>query len=582
MTEAPQITARSWAMVATLGLVWGGTFLFIEVALRGITPFWLAAARISFAALLTLSIWRFLGGKLFLTQDRPWAALAFVSAFSTAVPFMLLSWGQQYVTSGFAGVSMAAVALMVLPLAHVMVPGEQMTARRALGFVIGFVGVCILIGGQAFTSSGVANEGWGRLACLGAACCYALSSVVMRRLPPIDAIGLSAIPLLIGACIVVPTAWVFEGPPPLPDRQTLFVLAILGLIPTAAANLLRVLVIRSAGPVFMSLTNYQVPLWSVILGAVFLSEPLPPSLLLALGMILSGVALSQWGGAEAVVRALKHSLAALHGLPQVQCLTRGLHVMHPQDLYALRHCIQGDGHRTKHPLPRRIDARERANKALARGAKQDGTAQGVKQADPVQDRKVMRQGFAKADPGVHGDLVVRQAARDQILDLLFQKIIYVQQHVFVLRIVLHGLRRAKRMHHTDSTLVPKAQVTHFRIKRQPRDIVNDHCACLQGRLRDIRFACVNRDGHIMALRNGGNNGPRARDFLGIFDRDGTGAGAFAANIQNIGPLRDQAACAMYGLIRFLVQPAIRKAVRGDIDDAHDLWGIERQTGKAIA
>ena len=72
-------------------------------------------------------------------------------------------------------------------------------------------------------------------------------------------------------------------------------LAFLGLIPTAAANMLRVSVIRTAGPVFMSLTNYQVPMWSVLLGVVLLGEPLRAGLLLAMGLILCGVALSQYG-----------------------------------------------------------------------------------------------------------------------------------------------------------------------------------------------------------------------------------------------------------------------------------------------
>ena len=54
---APEITARSWLMVLTLGLVWGATFLVIELALAGVTPLWLAAFRITFAMLLTLAIW---------------------------------------------------------------------------------------------------------------------------------------------------------------------------------------------------------------------------------------------------------------------------------------------------------------------------------------------------------------------------------------------------------------------------------------------------------------------------------------------------------------------------------------------
>ncbi len=294
MTQ-PNITRASWLMVLALGVTWGATFMVIEIALRGITPFWLAAGRIGFAASLMLVVWLVRGGRLFLTRDRDWPTLWVVGALSSAVPFMLLSWGQQHVTSGFAGVSMAAVALMVLPLAHVLVPGEQITLRRAIGFLIGFAGVVVLIGTQAFASTGAGLEPFGRAACLGAAGCYAISSVLMRRLPAIDPIGLATILLIMGSTIVIPAAWVVEGPPPLPSAQTLAVLALLGLVPTAGANILRVMVIRSAGPTFMSLTNYIVPVNSVMLGALVLGEPLPPSLLWALALILAGVFLSQWG-----------------------------------------------------------------------------------------------------------------------------------------------------------------------------------------------------------------------------------------------------------------------------------------------
>ncbi|MHA7827097.1 MAG: DMT family transporter [Roseovarius sp.] len=293
----PEITGKSWLMVATLGLVWGATFMVMAIALQGITPFWLAAARIGFATLLMVAFWGFRGFKLFAQpiEKSDIIRLAAIGALSSAVPFMLLSWGQQYVTSGFAGVSMAAVALGVLPLAHFMVPGERLSPRKVAGFVIGFIGVVVLIGGQAFESTGESLEFFGRAACLGAASCYALSSVQMRLLPEVDSIGLNAVTLMIGAVIVVSAAWAVEGAPPKIDRNTLYVLLFLGLVPTAGASLLRVLVIRSAGPVFMSLVNYQVPVWSVLLGALILSEPLPPSLLTALSLILCGVGLSQYG-----------------------------------------------------------------------------------------------------------------------------------------------------------------------------------------------------------------------------------------------------------------------------------------------
>jgi len=297
MTHSPGITWVNWLMVTTLGLTWGATFLVTEIALEGITPFWLAALRIVFAALVMVPIWQWRGGQLFESPPTRNArvALLAVGGFSTAIPFMLLAWGQQYVTAGFAGVSMASVALIVLPLAHFLVPGERMTWRRSTGFTIGFAGVYVLIGAQALESSGATLETAGRIASVLAASCYGISSIMMRRLPAIDPIGLSTVLLVVAAAITVPLALIVEGPPPLPDTQTIIVIAILGLVPTAAANMLRVLVIRSAGPVFMSLTNYQVPVWSVIMGTLILGEPLPPTLLLAMTLILIGVGLSQYG-----------------------------------------------------------------------------------------------------------------------------------------------------------------------------------------------------------------------------------------------------------------------------------------------
>ena len=304
MMQTPDINARSWLMVAILGFTWGGTFLITEVALEGLTPFWLAAGRISFASLLMYAIWKARGAPLF--AEPPTRSIkvnmAIMGALSSAIPFMLLAWGQQYVTGGFAGVSMAAVALMVLPLAHFLVPGEQLTWRKSLGFVIGFIGVVVLIGAQAFESTGASLETAGRLACLTAAMCYGLNSILMRRLPTVDTIGLSTVLLLISAAVAIPVALVVEGMPPMPSLKTLLVVAFLGLIPTAAANFLRTLVIRTAGPVFMSLTNYQVPIWSVVLGALLLGEPLPASLLWAMLLILAGVGLSQYGAFRRLFR----------------------------------------------------------------------------------------------------------------------------------------------------------------------------------------------------------------------------------------------------------------------------------------
>ncbi|MBS8227062.1 DMT family transporter [Vannielia litorea] len=289
-------------MIATLGVVWGGTFMVQSLALQTTAPFWVAAARVSFAALLTFLVWRLRGGRMFTTTQTDWPRLTLVALLSSAIPFMCLSWGQQFVPSAFAGVSMASVTLFILPLAHLFLPGERMTLRRTAGFLLGFAGVAALIGPEALSATGAANESWGRAACLGAACCYAVSSVMMRRLPPIDPIGLTFATVGIGALFVIPVAAITHGAPANPGPQGLLLLALLGLVPTAGANLLRILVIRSAGPVFMSLTNYLVPLCSILFGWLILSEQLPASLFLGMALILAGVLLSQLGALTRLFR----------------------------------------------------------------------------------------------------------------------------------------------------------------------------------------------------------------------------------------------------------------------------------------
>ena len=160
-------------------------------AAEGMPPFWLAAGADRVCRPVMSAIWALRGCPV--RQHRPHGpnARLIIGALSSAVPFMLLAWGQQYVTSRLCRRVHGRCRLMVLPLAHFLVPGEQMTWRKTLGFVIGFVGVVLLIGAQAFESTGATLETAGRIACIRAACCYALSSILMRRLPAVDTIGLA-------------------------------------------------------------------------------------------------------------------------------------------------------------------------------------------------------------------------------------------------------------------------------------------------------------------------------------------------------------------------------------------------------
>ena len=293
------IAPINWLRLVLLAIIWGASFLGVSLSLQGVGPFTVAAVRLGLGALILVSVAFSLGRGLPPLRGpgagRVWLFIVAMALFSNAIPFSLLSWGQQSVASGFAGVCMAVVPLFVLPLAHVMVPGEQMRLRRLIGFTIGTVGVIVLIGPEAFASTGKDLESLAKIACVMAAGCYAIGAICTRLCPEVDRLSMAAAVLLLASLVQIPLALSVEGVPRDVGLVPLLALLYLGVLPTAAAQFLLTMVIREAGPVFMSLVNYQVPLWSVFLGAIILSEPLPPSLLLAMVLILGGVMLSQLG-----------------------------------------------------------------------------------------------------------------------------------------------------------------------------------------------------------------------------------------------------------------------------------------------
>ena len=300
------IHTKHWIMISSLGIVWGSAFLFIELALQGITPLWLTSARIVFATILTFIIWLMRGGKLFKTEEKAWRRLGIIGIISTALPFQLISWGQQYVTSSFAGLAMASMPLFVLPLAYLFNTNEALDRSKFIGLIIGFLGIIILFSAD-FTLGDDTSliTALGKLACILAAFCYASNSILMRKLPSIDHVGLAAVSLLIGSVWVVLWAITIEGPPPNISTETLLILILLGLLPTAMANFIRIVLIREAGPVFLSITNYVVPLWAAMVGALVLKEVLPIKFYLAATVTMLGIYISQRKALATLVRSFK-------------------------------------------------------------------------------------------------------------------------------------------------------------------------------------------------------------------------------------------------------------------------------------
>ncbi len=289
-TQSPGLL--NWLTLALLGLIWGASFMSISVALEGTGPLSVAAIRLVIAAVTLCAVSTAMGLKLPAVGERKlWLCIIGLGLFTNAVPFTLLSLAIQNVPSAFAGLTMAAVPLLVLPLAHFLVPGERMSRIKTAGFALGFIGVLVLIGvGDLLSGDGT---GWSRLACIIAAFCYAIGSIITRIAPPVHPLAFSSGGLLVGALIMLPIALSIEGLPGTMTPSVWGALIYLGLGPTALATILLVRVIQSAGPSFMSLVNYQVPVWSVIFGVTFLNETLPANFIIALALILGGLAISQ-------------------------------------------------------------------------------------------------------------------------------------------------------------------------------------------------------------------------------------------------------------------------------------------------
>jgi drug/metabolite transporter (DMT)-like permease len=157
---------------------------------------------------------------------------------------------------------------------------------------LGFLGAVILIGPSAL-QIGQGMAPLGQMACLGATLCYAVSSILTRRCPPIDSIALAAFTLIFGAIWIIPAMLWIEGVPTPTDGNSTLAIIFLGFVPTALAAYLRVSVVRTAGSIFMTNVNYQVPLWSVLFGTFILNETLELRFFLALACILIGLVISQ-------------------------------------------------------------------------------------------------------------------------------------------------------------------------------------------------------------------------------------------------------------------------------------------------
>jgi drug/metabolite transporter (DMT)-like permease len=192
---------------------------------------------------------------------------------------------------------MGIMPLTTMVLAHFFVRGESMNAIKAAGFLVGFGGLVVLIGPHALLElRGQGTLLLYELAVLGGAVCYAINAVVARHRPPADPVVAAAGVMLAGSALMLPVGALPASTqlltaPPLP----LAAMLLLSVVATAIATVVFLRLVTTAGPSFTSFINYLIPVWALLTGVVFLGERPGARVVLALMLILSGIALSEVG-----------------------------------------------------------------------------------------------------------------------------------------------------------------------------------------------------------------------------------------------------------------------------------------------
>lgn len=288
-------TLSDWALLFALVAMWGSSFMFNKLGVASVPPLTLVAGRLTIGALILLVVLRVKGIRL-PPFGAIWLSYALLGAVGNALPFFLITWGQQAIDSALAGILMAAMPLATLVLAHFLVQGERMTPGRAAGFVLGFLGIVALMGPAAMAGmGGAALQVVSQLSVLCGALCYSANSVMARLLVRSDFLVASACTLLVSTVLVIPLMLAIDRPWTLqPSASSIAAIVWLGVGPTAVATILYFRLISSAGPTFMSLVNYLSPAIAVFLGVMLLGEHPGVNAYAGLALILAGIAVSQW------------------------------------------------------------------------------------------------------------------------------------------------------------------------------------------------------------------------------------------------------------------------------------------------
>src|SRR4051794_36587122 len=283
---------RAWMLMWVLALVWGGSYVLIKYGLESYEPAFLVFARLVLAALV-LGVLAARRGALAPLRAKA-GPLVLLAAMQVALPFVLLTYGEQHIPSSLTGVLVATAPIFTALLVTAGVSGEGRVAPRGLaGIGLGIIGIALLFGVDL---TGSADEALGGLMVIGTAFGYAAGAIYLRRhFAGYQPVGIAAGSMAFSAVLVLPLALT-----QIPDGTSLKAAAAggaLGVLGTGIAFWIFYTLIAWVGASKASVVAYLAPGFALFYGAVFLSETITGGAIGGLVLILAGSWLTAEGRA---------------------------------------------------------------------------------------------------------------------------------------------------------------------------------------------------------------------------------------------------------------------------------------------
>jgi drug/metabolite transporter (DMT)-like permease len=278
---------NEWWLLIILSVFWGGSFFFVEVALRDFQPFTLVFLRIVIAALILVGV-VYLTAKRMPASLKTWGGYVVMGMLNNAIPFSLIVWGQTRIESGVASILNATTPIFTVILAHFFTSAERLTTQKIVGVLIGFSGVYLMM--KPELTDGFSWRGLGQTAILGAAISYSFAGIFGKRFKNIPPVVNSAGMLICSSIIMLPLVIVIDSPWSVrPSLEALSAVLGIAVISTAIAYLIYFHLLATAGATNVLLATFLIPISALLLGVGVLGEVIKVLEYAGMGCIFLGL-----------------------------------------------------------------------------------------------------------------------------------------------------------------------------------------------------------------------------------------------------------------------------------------------------